>query len=66
MIMEIKKRMFVNFYNYSLSLNEEEKANGFNAFDMTYALSILLDEDKEDLMKEYIKFINSIVSKGKH
>lgn len=66
MITEIKKIMFVNFYNYSLSLSEEERAHCFNAFDMTYALSILLDEDKEELMQEYIKFINSIVSKGRH
>ena len=55
---KIRDFMFYNFVKYRKSLTETEVIlDSFDAFKMTESLAILLDMAKEEVMKDFLKYI---------
>jgi len=58
---EYLKIMFANYYAYAKSLSETEKnEDALTAFDMTSILAICFAMKKEDVMDQYINYVQKI------
>lgn len=56
-----KDQMFENYYQYANSANT--KRGAFDAFSMSFALAVLLNEKKEVILDEYLAFCETKAGK---